>query len=174
MRPTASLTPLLLLFLLPLSHLSSAADLTFSIPPSGSVPNPATLPPYTSASLTTLSSRLSAPLSIANTFIFHNVSAGSYLLDIHCRDAVFQPFRVDVAVVKTQNQAQAVDVFQTFRGNEWGNKGEKIAEKEKGVWEVRAVKTKAYYEERSGCMWAPTSNSFFVIVSGLANQCFQN
>lgn len=45
-----------------------------------------------------------------------------------------------------------MEVWQTFRGNEWDNKGEKVGE---GVGrcgvEVRVVGAKGFYEERGGC-----------------------
>jgi len=52
------------------------------------------------------------------------VSAGSYLLDVHCLNYVFAPLRVDVKDAPSEGEA-AVTVYQTFRGNEWSNLGER-------------------------------------------------
>lgn len=57
------------------------------------------------------------------------------------------------------NGSEVVDVWQTFRGNEWGNKGEKRCEeapvtREGGVQEWRAhvnvLGSKEYYQAREG------------------------
>lgn len=123
-----------------------AADLTLYLP---TKPNPFTLPPTTHATLTSLGSSYSAPLSSVNTFAFRNVSApGSYLADIHCPTDAFQPLRIDV------DAEGAVQAWETFRGNEWDNKGEALAVREgsvgKGV-EVRALGGKNYFAERPKC-----------------------
>lgn len=50
-----------------------------------------------------------------------------------------------------------VQVFGTFRGNEWSNKGEVVAVKEvdgkPGIWgfEVKVLGSKEYFIEKSGC-----------------------
>ena len=135
-----------LLSILALPTLAFAATLHLSIPPSTLLPNPATLPPSTHATLSTLGQSHTALLQRNNAFTFNNVSAGSYLLDINCRDYHFAPLRVDVGA------EEKVEVWQTFRGNEWDNKGEKVGE---GVGSCRAegrvVGGKAFYEARSGC-----------------------
>lgn len=43
-----------------------------------------------------------------------------------------------------------VSAWETYRGNDWGNKGEAAA-RENGIVEVRALATKTYYMERSSC-----------------------
>lgn len=59
--------------------------------------------------------------------------------------------------VKQEGGVSEVEVFGTFRGNEWGNKGEVIpvteVEGDAGVWafEVKALGIKEYFVERSGC-----------------------
>lgn len=49
---------------------------------------------------------------------------------------------------------QGVEAWGTFRGNEWGNKGEAlVVEREKEIWvfPVRAMGAKEYLVERVGC-----------------------
>ncbi len=59
-------------------------------------------------------------------------------------------------VGEAENVAE-VQVWGTFRGNEWSNKGEKVNVKEVedrvGVWgfEVKALGAKEYFVERVGC-----------------------
>jgi hypothetical protein len=145
-------TPLLLL-LLPTLTPSLSTPHTISIPSSHHLPNPAALPPSTTATLTTLAHTYSSHLSTSHTFRFRNVSApGSYLFSISCATHFFAPLRVDVAA------DGGVEAWRTFRGNEWGNKGEEVAVVvgEGGVagdkvLEVRALGGKAYYMERQGC-----------------------
>lgn len=52
-----------------------------------------------------------------------------------------------------------VDVWQTFRGNEWNNKGEKLGG---GTVEMGGVNVnvgvlgeRGFYEARQGCAWLP-------------------
>jgi hypothetical protein len=92
------------------------------------------------------------------------VSTGSYLLDVLCHTHFFAPLRVDVHEgIKLKSDKSGVEdvaevlVWGTFRGNEWGNKGEVVAVKEVkgkvGVWgfEDPARGVKEYYIERAGC-----------------------
>lgn len=125
-----------------LPALTLSARVLVSVPSSIHLPNPATLPSTTSATLTTLSSSLHAPLSASNEFDFRNVSAGSYLLDVHCASHVFAPLRVDVGA---DGDVQA---WQHFRGHDWDNKGETMGA---GAIEVKVLGAKGYYLERSGC-----------------------
>ncbi|KAI9170963.1 ER membrane protein complex subunit [Paramyrothecium foliicola] len=133
---------LLATLLLGLLGQALAAELTLYLP---AKPNPFGLAPSTHATLSSLHHHASAPLSGANTFVFRNVSAGSYLVDVHCPSAWYQPLRVDVG------PDGAVEAWETFRGNDWGNKGERLAVKEgsagKGV-DLRTVGPKNYYAER--------------------------
>ncbi|RFU76927.1 nonselective cation channel [Trichoderma arundinaceum] len=123
----------------------SAAQLTLTVylP---SKPNPFLLPPNTHATLSSLHKHLNAPLTAVNTFSFHNVSADSYLLDVHCATDVFQPLRVDVG------EDGEVKAWETYRGNEWGNKGEEVPVKsEGGPWRgisAKAVGGKIFFMER--------------------------
>jgi hypothetical protein len=157
MHISTALLPLLL-------PLTLAAHLRVLIPSSSTLPNPTTLPPSTTASLTTLSHIIKTPLRADNTFDFRNVSTGSYLLDIHCATHAFAPLRVDVHDGLKLQDGQVrdvanVEVWGTFRGNEWGNKGEVVAVRdvdgdgEGKVWgfEVRVAGGKEYFLERSGC-----------------------
>jgi hypothetical protein len=142
------LTALLPGVLLPLSH---ALALHFRVPASPQLPNPATLPSTTTASLTTIGEAYTALLTADNTFDFNDVKPGSYLLDVHCGTHVFAPLRVDVpASGKIVGEQGEATVWGTFRGNEWENKGEAIGPKE-GAFELRVLGGKNYYIERGGC-----------------------
>ncbi|KAI3327640.1 hypothetical protein HD806DRAFT_483455 [Xylariaceae sp. AK1471] len=132
---------------------TSAATVTFSIPPSPQIPNPAALPPSTHATLTALGALYSAPLTTDNTFVFRNVTPGSYLGDVHCATHGFAPLRVDVLSVAAGNDKKAaengvnVKVWETYRGNDWENKGEEIRPVG-GAFPVKALGSKVYYTER--------------------------
>ncbi|KAL7799852.1 hypothetical protein V8C37DRAFT_407373 [Trichoderma ceciliae] len=123
----------------------SAAQLTLTVH-LPSKPNPFLLPPSTHATLASLHKRLDAPLTALNTFSFHNVSADSYLLDVHCATDVFQPLRVDIG------DDGEVKAWETFRGNEWGNKGEEVQVKSEGAASrgvgVKALGGKIFFMER--------------------------
>lgn len=158
--------------------------LTLRIPPSPPhLPNPHLLPATTRATLTTLGqTTLSAPLSDANTFVFRNVSGGSYLLDIHSAAYAFAPLRVDVTdkknIVGTKgdhgvqgtdaggeagkkgaavSSGLGVRAWETFRGNDWANVGERVGVVEGGdgsgsvLLEARVLGAKGYFMERSSC-----------------------
>lgn len=140
------LTSLLTLACAILSASAAQVSLTVSLP---AKPNPFLLPPSTHATLSSLHKRLDAPLSAVNTFGFRNVSADSYLLDVHCATDTFQPLRVDVG------EDGAVKVWETFRGNEWGNKGEEVPVKSEGEswrgFSVKALGGKIFFIERPAC-----------------------
>ena len=53
-----------------------------------------------------------------------------------------------------------VEVWQTFRGNEWDNKGERVGAGS-GVVEVKVVGHKGFYEIREGCMCSLSSRGGF-------------
>ena len=109
-----------LLVLLPfLPAIVSALDVQGTFAPSPLLPNPSTLPPSTSLTLTTAGTAKRTLIRRDNTFSFSDVPEGSYLLDVQCQTYQFAPLRVDV------NGQGEVVVHQTFRGNEWRNKGEK-------------------------------------------------
>ena len=77
-------------------------------------------------------------------------------MDVHCHTYQFAPLRVDVHE-SGKVEGGEVQVWSTFRGHEWANKGEVIPVKEAdgkvGVWEfeVRAQGPKEYFIERAGC-----------------------
>ena len=127
-----------------------STTLTLSLPPSPGLPNPNALPPSTRASLSSLGVLLTAPLSTHNTFVFRNVTAGSYLADIACATHAFAPLRVDVDI-------DGVKAWETYRGNEWGNRGEGSPLTGDGVVEVRVLGGKGYFSERSKCLCLPAS-----------------
>lgn len=128
--------------------LASTATITLRLPSPPALPNPNALPPSTRATLSTLGQPpYSAPLSTANTFVFRNVTAGSYLADVHCQTFAFAPLRVDVA---SGEDGDVVSVWETFRGNDWDNKGEAVARDGVG-YEVRVLGAKSYFMERSKC-----------------------
>lgn len=156
------LTPLALSFL---SVAAAAATTTVNlvIPPTNLLPNPRSLPPQTHATLSSFHFGASAYLSPANTFAFHNVSEGSYLLDVHSPTHVFAPLRVDVLPVvagagQTEKEEKVarlkVAAWETYRGNDWNNKGEAAAVTNGGALEVKVLGPKNFFVERSGCKWS--------------------
>lgn len=135
-----------LLSLFSLIPAALALDITLYLP---AKPNPFTLPSTTHATLSSLSQHHTAPITTVNTFVFRNVShPESYLVDIFCPTTGFQPLRIDVAA------DGSVQAWETYRGNEWDNKGEVLPVKEssggKGV-EIKALGTKNYFAERPKC-----------------------
>lgn len=162
--------PALLGALLPASLASaSSADtsttsLTLAVPASQYLPNPQALPPSTHATLTALGRpRYAAPLSVANAFVFHNVTPGSYLADVHSAAYGFAPLRVDVLEPETPAHRPAVRVWETHRGNEWANKGEEVvnaggaaASSSSGPsFTVRCLGKKVFFQERGKCKFFP-------------------
>jgi hypothetical protein len=147
--------------LLLLAPLASAATLTLRIAPAPALKfHQEHLPPHTHATLTTLGAAHDALLTPAGEFVFHNVSEGSYLADVHCATHAFAPLRVDVAVGEKGGGKEKVLVqaWETYRGNDWGNKGE-IAAKDggNGVVEVRMLGFKNYFMERPACEFSTRS-----------------
>ena len=142
-----------ILSLLGAAALASAARLTVNIPPSPpALPNPATLPASTHAVLIGAPGvKFSAPLRRDNTFVFESIPESSYLLTIHSRDHFFAPYRVDVGHTEGEATQEIVHVWQTFRGNEWSNKGPYVgsAQGELKV-DIRPAALKDFYQARSG------------------------
>lgn len=141
--------------LLPLlgAALASAAKLTISVPPSPpALPNPGALPPSTHATLYGApGTKFSAPLRRDNTLVFENLPAASYLLTIHTRDHVFPPYRVDVTSSAADTAGEKVEVWQTFRGNEWNNKGPQLGHAQHALTiEARPAGIKEFYQQRGG------------------------
>lgn len=131
--------------------------------------NPSTLPPTTHATLQSSGEPLDAHLTRSNSFQFTNVSAGSYLATVHCRDFLFEPLRIDVsieeAVEGSGDKKEVVRAWQTFLGNEWDNKGESRGEGGNGaVIEVKPMAPKQFYQERGGC-----KDSLYIISGNGAN-----
>lgn len=149
--PTMRLSALLAAAALPL--ISLAANLQVSVPPTPQLPNPSTLPPSTTARLTTLSNHYSARLSAANDFQFRDVAPGSYLLEISCATHSFVPLRVDVSAGSNEagGEKEKVQVWRTWRGNGWDSRGEEIAVVDGGRFEAWAAGGKDYYMVRQGC-----------------------
>ncbi|KAF2016429.1 hypothetical protein BU24DRAFT_422767 [Aaosphaeria arxii CBS 175.79] len=123
--------------------------------PNTQLVNPSTLPSSTHAILQSSGPPQEAYLTRSNSFNFYNVSAGSYLVTIHSRDALFEPLRIDVsleeAVEGSGDKKEVIKSWQTFIGNEWDNKGESRGEGGNGVvLEARLLGKKYYFQERSG------------------------
>lgn len=156
-----------------LFSVATASSLTVAIHPSAVLPNPNTLPPSTHATLTTLSVSslpeeqqqslpLRAPLTRSSAFVFRNLtssqpgSPSSYLLDIHARDIVFAPLRVDVGA-----DGAVLGVWEMPRGNGWENKGlEKftVTSSIQGdivTVDARALAKREYLENRPKCEKSP-------------------
>ncbi|KAF5238601.1 hypothetical protein FANTH_10240 [Fusarium anthophilum] len=112
--------------LLALLPLALGDSLTLYLP---SNPNPFSIPANTHATLSSAGVHFSAPLSSANTFVFHNVTPGSYLADVHCPTDAFHPLRIDVQLAEDGEEG-IVRAWETYRGNDWGNKGEVVQVKE--------------------------------------------
>ncbi|KAI1059199.1 hypothetical protein LB507_003493 [Fusarium sp. FIESC RH6] len=147
MRFTSFDTSALFAALLALPTALASDSLTLYLP---AKPNPFTLPASTHATLSSAGVHVSAPLSAANTFVFHNVTPGSYLADVHCPTDAFHPLRIDVQLEEGGEEG-IVRAWETYRGNDWNNKGEVVSVKEgsKGRgFEVRAIGGKNYFMER--------------------------
>ncbi|KAI0189268.1 Cys/Met metabolism PLP-dependent enzyme-domain-containing protein [Astrocystis sublimbata] len=140
---------------------TTTTTVTFTIPPSPQIPNPAVLPPSTHATLTALGASYAAPLTVDNTFVFRNVTPGSYLADVFCATHGFAPLRLDVIPVtagaaageaKTlhaHTEDVSLRVWETYRGNDWDNKGEELRPvAEGGAFPVKALGHKVFYTER--------------------------
>lgn len=146
-----------------MASIANAAQLTVVVPQSPPLlANPATLPPSTHATLTGAPGvHYSARITPQNAMTFKNVTQGSYLLDIYTRDYTFPPCRVDVSMTEAGADDSApeevVEVWQTFRGNEWSNKGPKFGEgKQQLAVELRPVARREFYQQRGGCK-SPTN-----------------
>ncbi|KAJ2906893.1 hypothetical protein MKZ38_009756 [Zalerion maritima] len=133
-----------------LSLLASAADVSFYMSPSNALPNPrAALTADTHATLTTLNSEVkTAPINTINAFVFHNVTPGSYLVDFHSRTHGFNPIRLDVTPMDGNDEV-GMKAWETYRGNDWENKGEAIQLTNRG-FEARCLGFKNYFTERQG------------------------
>ncbi|EMR63259.1 hypothetical protein UCREL1_9799 [Eutypa lata UCREL1] len=146
---------------------SSTTTITLTIPASPPhLPNPHLLAPSTHATLTKLGGDPGdhyAPLTTTNTFVFRNVTGGSYLADVHSATHGFAPLRVDVYEEGGQGEGEGegeegrkggqVRVWETFRGNEWENKGAEVrrlasASSPTGAFPVRVLGRKVFFADR--------------------------
>lgn len=117
-------------------------------------PNPFGLAARTHATLDSLGAHLSAPLSAVNAFVFANVTPGSYLADVHCPSDAFGPLRVDVPAAPDE----PVAACETFRANDWANKGEALPLIHGSAgpgFELRHRGSKNYYVPRPTCARRP-------------------
>jgi ER membrane protein complex subunit 7 len=142
---------------------TTTTTVTFIIPPTNPIPNPYNLPSSTRATLSTLHAIYSAPLSISNTFVFRNVTSGSYLVDVHCATHAFAPLRLDVTARVSGEEGGGTEdtgsklaawAWETYRGNEWDNKGEAIPlneYEEFSAFSVKVLGQKTYFMERTKC-----------------------
>lgn len=151
---------------------SPSTCLTFLVPASPpSLPNPYLLSGATTTATLTALGRPTrrTTLSAANTFVFHDLAPGSYLLDVHCASHVFAPMRVDVLRSTTaggdEDGGVKVRVWETFRGNDWENKGLEVVARsvrlgagdvpgdddEVEAFDVKVWGAKNYFNERSTC-----------------------
>ena len=162
----------------PTTSSSSTTTITLTIPASPPhLPNPHLLAPSTHATLTKLGGDPGdhyAPLTTTNTFVFRNVTGGSYLADVHSATHGFAPLRVDVYEEGGQGEGEGegeegrkggqVRVWETFRGNEWENKGAEVrrlaaasasasasASSPTGAFPVRVLGRKVFFAERGSC-----------------------
>ena len=134
----------------------TSTTVTFRIPASHLIPNPYDLSASTHATLSSFHKSHRAPLSTVNTFVFQNVTAGSYLVDVHSATAIFAPLRLDVLppvedAVGTEENDLSLKAWETYRGNDWDNKGEAVVLQNGHVFDVRAAAPKEYFTERSKC-----------------------
>lgn len=138
---------------LALTSLAHAAHLTVSIAPSPQFPNPATLSSSTHALLLgPAGTSYDVPIRRNSAFVFPDLDAASYLLTIHSRDYFFPPLRIDVTTASEGGEETAsINAWQTFRGNEWSNKGPSYGTgKGELTVQVTASGQKDYYQPRGG------------------------
>lgn len=139
--------------LLGLTALTHAAHLTVSVAPSPQLPNPATLTSTTHAVLLgPAGTSYDVPIRRNSIFVFPDLAAASYLLTVHSRDYFFPPLRIDVTASSSENSGQDnISAWQTFRGNEWSNKGPSYGSGQ-GELNVQVTTSgmKDYYQPRGG------------------------
>jgi len=134
------------------ASIATAARLTVSIPPSSLLGSPSSLPASTHAVLVGPPGvRYDVPLRRDNTFTFPGLAEASYLLTVHSRDYFFTPLRVDVTKSGEESQQETVQAWQTFRGNEWSNKGQHYGTG-KGELTIHLApgSSKSFYQVRGG------------------------
>ena len=147
------MTPFLsFIFLLPLLALTTVSAITLTLQVPAHIP---ALPSTTTAYLRTSGRILKAPVTRKNAFVFRNITraeAGSYLLDIVCKDYDFLGYGVDIVDAKGEEEDRpVVEVYRVGRGGV--EMGERVKVGEGGV-EVRVLRAREYYEARAGCKWS--------------------
>ena len=164
----------------PTTGTGTGTTVTLAIPASPHLPNPLhQLSGHrTRATLSRLGAAYEAPLSgppapppsnsngngnnNAAFLVFRNVTPGSYVADVHSASHGFAPLRVDVVAAGAggAEETPLVRVWETFRGNEWENKGEEVrglagtgtgAGAAGAAFPVRVLGTKTYFVERGSC-----------------------
>ncbi|KAL8636097.1 MAG: hypothetical protein Q9228_006472 [Teloschistes exilis] len=128
--------------LLAFTILTDAHTLTLTVPSITPL-----LPASTRAHLTTQALTLTTSITTKNNFVFRNLTkAGSYNLDIYCRDWDFEP----ALVILQPDDGQKVEVF---RRKPTGGKGARLGGSEAdegGRVELRVRGRREYYEAREG------------------------
>ncbi|KAK5056581.1 hypothetical protein LTR84_012113 [Exophiala bonariae] len=131
-----------------------AASLRVQIPASNLIPNPYTLPSSTHATLTSgTEPPRRALLRRGDYFEFSNITtAGSYLLEVHSRDFVFAPYRIDLTPSADRSESVISGAWETYRGTKWEDRGVAlVATPTKDLTlNVKTVSGKSFYEQRQG------------------------
>jgi hypothetical protein len=141
--------------------LANAARLVVVVPPSQLLPEPSSLPSSTHAVLlgSPGGARYDSLLRRDNTFVFPELALDSYLFTIYARDYNFAPLRVDVATNASSTalssekyeSSTVITAWQTFRGNEWSNKGPELdSARDTLIIRVQPLSGKDYYQQRAG------------------------
>ena len=171
MRSLTSLLPLLLAAAATTTTASAVAatSLTFQIgvpsylqeqqKESAAIALMSTIPGWTRATLESGDGRqyVSAPITAGGKLVFSNVTAGSYLGEVHCATHVFSPLRVDVEEKEGEEAEKAKEggaaasktpllvtrVTETYRGNDWANQGEALQR-------VQPVPSRSQSQSQSG------------------------
>ncbi|KAL8727140.1 MAG: hypothetical protein Q9166_006236 [cf. Caloplaca sp. 2 TL-2023] len=127
--------------------LTFATHLIFTLP--SSLPP---ISPSTRAHLTTHNLQLTAPLTLARTFRFTNITtAGTYNLDVFCRDYDFEGAVVVVNEQKDSNGGVLGENMEVYRRNpRTGVRGMRVLADEEGKMELRVKGLRGYYEQRQG------------------------
>jgi hypothetical protein len=69
------------------------------------------------------------------------------------------PLRIDVMKGESEGEAMSLAAWETYRGNDWDNKGEAVPLRESGKdmsFELRLLGGKNYFVERMKCEFPPT------------------
>lgn len=164
MLPTLATSALALTTLF--AHLSSATSLHLTLSPSSSLLDPRSLPASTHATLYgSNGKRVSAPLRRDNSFVFGDVGAGEWLLDVFAREYVFPSLRVDVhspasasAAEPTGQEGQeggataVAEVYVAHPSNKWSNKGAllHVSTSQTINVAVSAQAKRQFYQQREG------------------------